>query len=300
LRVIGLINNAVQMAAGLFYYSRDLWGKRSLTASIVINRSLLINHGRVIYSTDNRPWLSWRGLSVRSQQRCIWPSNSCSGSCTWGLLGPDKPNPPHQHGYKLVWRPSLWLGMFQWQPILEALLSHWARFLPTSCVDFLSRLNPQGVNILGFALTLHSWFKWSNLDVFTGRQNCTVCYRQVYIFPLIAYSTCQPTLIRVVPKCKYKYGSPEHVHYMQHLAFSIEWFVFTDTQWQARVFASLHNGMLLRNSIFVTSVEGRGPRCSVMSVHFLRKMTPKKNDTKTPNKTINTTKTNREAKCYVP
>lgn len=53
--------------------------KGSFTAPIVINRTLLITHWGIKYSTDNRPRLSWRAPAM---QRCwlwSWPRNSCSG-----------------------------------------------------------------------------------------------------------------------------------------------------------------------------------------------------------------------------
>lgn len=53
--------------------------KGSFIAPIVINRTLLITHWGIKYSTDNRPRLSWRATSMQRYWTWSWPWNSCSG-----------------------------------------------------------------------------------------------------------------------------------------------------------------------------------------------------------------------------
>lgn len=53
--------------------------KASFTAPVVINRTLLITHWGIKYSTDNRPWLSWRAPAMQRCWTWSWPWNSCSG-----------------------------------------------------------------------------------------------------------------------------------------------------------------------------------------------------------------------------
>lgn len=58
---------------------RKQGGGGSLTVPVAIISILLIIHRGLKFSTDNRPWLSWRAAAVLRHRTWRRPQNSCSG-----------------------------------------------------------------------------------------------------------------------------------------------------------------------------------------------------------------------------